>query len=211
MTIYQPYVYIIRWTNANKGYIGVRYAKGCHPSDLFVSYHTSSKAVKQLISEIGLPDQVKIFPYSDKETALLMEEKFQRRFRVLESDYWFNKNINGKYFHNYNMTSEHKIKISNSMKGRKFSETHKQNISESKKGKGNPQCEVTKIKISETLSNRNLSQTHKQNISKARKGIRLSEETKKKMSVNNTGKTLSEETRNKISESMRNKHLNKGK
>lgn len=134
MTIYQPYVYIIRWTRVNKGYIGVRFAKNCCPSDLFVSYFTSSKTVKQLISEVGLPDQIKIFRYADKKTALRMEEKFQQRFRVLESDYWLNRAISGTRFH-VDMTEKHKKKISKANLGKPVDPETRKKLSLATEGK----------------------------------------------------------------------------
>ena len=46
-----PYTYLIGWSNLNKFYYGVRYGKGCHPSDLWVKYFGSRNAeVKQKIS-----------------------------------------------------------------------------------------------------------------------------------------------------------------
>jgi hypothetical protein len=41
-------------------YYGVRYAKDCHPSDLFVTYFTSSEYVADHIKENGLPDIIEV-------------------------------------------------------------------------------------------------------------------------------------------------------
>lgn len=53
---YIPYVYIV-WSRTTKQYyIGVRYAKGCHPSDLWQKYFTSSSLIHRLIEQFGLND-----------------------------------------------------------------------------------------------------------------------------------------------------------
>lgn len=46
-----PFVYIIRDTSNNKKYAGVKFSKGCKPSDILTSYFTSSKVVKSLIKQ----------------------------------------------------------------------------------------------------------------------------------------------------------------
>ena len=62
-----PYTYLIGWSKLDKWYYGVKFAKGCHPAELFnmgVSkkrrYETSSKVVHGLILENGLPDIIQI-------------------------------------------------------------------------------------------------------------------------------------------------------
>ena len=55
-----PYTYLIGWSKLNKYYYGVRYAKNCHPSDLWTKYFTSSKYVKQFREENGEPDIIEI-------------------------------------------------------------------------------------------------------------------------------------------------------
>jgi len=54
------YTYCIGWTVNNVSYYGVRYAKNCHPSDLWVTYFTSSKFVKIHRENYGEPDIIKI-------------------------------------------------------------------------------------------------------------------------------------------------------
>jgi len=55
-----PYTYLIGWKTQNKWYYGVRFAKGCHPNDLWNLYKTSSKHVKKMIEENGNPDIIQI-------------------------------------------------------------------------------------------------------------------------------------------------------
>jgi hypothetical protein len=55
-----PYTYRIGWSKTGMNYYGVRYAKDCHPSDLFVTYFTSSEYVADHIKEHGLPDIIEV-------------------------------------------------------------------------------------------------------------------------------------------------------
>jgi hypothetical protein len=55
---YIPYVYLIKNKTTQMKYLGVRYAKGCHPIDLWNTYFTSSKLVHRLINEFGKDDWI---------------------------------------------------------------------------------------------------------------------------------------------------------
>lgn len=77
--MYIPYVYIIKNKTTQLKYLGVRYAKNCHPNDFWVTYFTSSKLVKKLIDLYGKEDfYIKIlhkFP-NDPEKAVLKEAHY---------------------------------------------------------------------------------------------------------------------------------------
>jgi hypothetical protein len=77
-------------------YYGVRYGKGCHPTDLFVTYFTSSDYVTDYIKEHGMPDIVevrKIFTGKDRRRkATLHESKVLKRMNVLFREDYLNKN-----------------------------------------------------------------------------------------------------------------------
>ncbi len=76
---YIPYVYLLVNKTTNLKYLGVRYARGCNPSDFWVEYFTSSSSVKSLIKEFGENDfYFKIlhtFP-NDPEGAILKEAQY---------------------------------------------------------------------------------------------------------------------------------------
>ena len=55
-----PYTYVIGWSTLGKWYYGCRYAKKCDPAELWVSYHTSSKYVKEMRKNFGEPDIVEV-------------------------------------------------------------------------------------------------------------------------------------------------------
>ncbi len=98
MTIYKPYTYLIGWSNLNKYYYGVRYAKGCNPDDLWKKYFTSSSYVSQLREDMGEPDIIKIRKTFDSaEKACLWEQKVLKKLKVWENQKWINKGYHGLY------------------------------------------------------------------------------------------------------------------
>ena len=136
MNIYQPYTYHIAWTSINKHYYGVRFAKGCHPSDLWVNYFTSSKLVKEYRSRYGEPDIIEIRKVFDNaNNAKIWESKVLRKLNVLKSDKWLNANIGGKQFIITSHSEETKKKMSENNFSKRL-EGRKQ-ISERQKGSNN--------------------------------------------------------------------------
>ena len=76
---YIPYVYFVKHRSTGLKYIGVRYARGCNPSDFWVSYFTSSKSIHKLIKRFGKDDFsfriIHKFP-NEPEKAILREAKY---------------------------------------------------------------------------------------------------------------------------------------
>lgn len=97
MTIYTntPYTYRIGWSKTGMNYYGVRYAADCHPSDLFVSYFTSSEYVAQYIKEHGNPDIIEVrrtFTGEERvNKAILHEQKVLQRIGVVGRQDYLNK------------------------------------------------------------------------------------------------------------------------
>lgn len=89
-----PYTYLLYWEDGIK-YYGVRYAQKCHPSDLLVSYFSSSKYVKEKIKHDGLPRAKihKIFP-GNKQAAILYETRVLRILKCAERHDYLNKTYN---------------------------------------------------------------------------------------------------------------------
>jgi hypothetical protein len=75
--------------------VGARWAKNCHPSDLFVTYFTSSKYVAAYIKEHGLPDIVEVtqsFTGQDsKQKVRLTEAEELVRLDAVNRDDYLNK------------------------------------------------------------------------------------------------------------------------
>jgi general stress protein YciG len=74
-----PYVYIVKNKTTGLKYLGVRYAKSCHPDDLWKTYFTSSSLIKTLINAYGKEDfYVKVlhkYP-NEPDQAILREAKY---------------------------------------------------------------------------------------------------------------------------------------
>lgn len=94
MSIYltTPYTYYIEWSVTGMKYYGVRYANGCHPSDFWVTYFTSSKYVAQYVLENGSPDIIKInHTFLDKVAAISWEHRVLKRLKVIHRADYLNK------------------------------------------------------------------------------------------------------------------------
>ena len=136
MNIYQPYTYRIAWSNLNKHYYGVRYAKNCNPNDLWKIYFTSSKIVKQYREKYGEPDVVEIRKIFDcPHKAKIWENKVLKRLKVLDNNKWINENISGDQYiiKKHSDDTKRKMSINNASKR----EEMKQLISQRQKGNKN--------------------------------------------------------------------------
>lgn len=93
------------------------------------------------------------------------------------------------YLYRKHHSIESKIKMSESHKGKKLTNQHKQNISNG--CMGNSHTKETKMKISKSKIGKKLSKEHKQKIGESSKGRKHSEVTKKKLSECNLGENNS--------------------
>lgn len=79
--MHTPYVYSLHHVLTGMRYIGVRYASGCHPDDLWVTYFSSSKMVKSLIRVFGVDgwerDILGEFPNSPVSAILYEASMFE--------------------------------------------------------------------------------------------------------------------------------------
>lgn len=113
-----PYTYLITFKETKQKYYGVRYAKNCHPSDLWNTYFTSSKVVQVLLTQYGpsafTVEIRKVF--QTQEAACKWENKVLRRLKVhLREDYL---NICHNYtFSMYNPEVAQKVKQKNVASG----------------------------------------------------------------------------------------------
>ena len=90
-----PYTYRITSKTTGQHYYGVRYRKGCNPSDFWVDYFTSSKRVHALIEQYGKDDFItqirNTFP--NGKDALAWEAKVLSKLNATERDDWLNDAI----------------------------------------------------------------------------------------------------------------------
>lgn len=87
-----PYTYLLRCKLDGRCYYGVRYSKKCHPNDLFVTYFSSSKAIKQLIAEHGpeIFEATVRRTFSSVDEARRWEHKVLRRINAANHQSFFN-------------------------------------------------------------------------------------------------------------------------
>lgn len=205
MTTYQPYTYLIGWSQLDKWYYGVRYAKRCSPSDFWVSYFTSSKIVSKYRKLHGEPDVLSIRKtFSDAQTAKVWEHQVLRRLECAKSSKWLNQSNSGENFVLFERTEAHKLKISAALKGKKKTEEHCKNLSKSQRGKtahnkgkvgymaGKKLSEEAKLKISQSKigKNRKMTEEWRQNLRDAltkTKGLKKPESMRKKLGESRRG------------------------
>lgn len=84
MTSKNCYVYFIAWSKLNLWYYGRRTAKNCDPSDLFISYFTSSKYVAQTRKLYGEPDIIQVRRQfgNDQNACINWEDRVLRKMKV---------------------------------------------------------------------------------------------------------------------------------
>lgn len=92
-----PYTYCITHKPTKKRYYGVRYQRGCEPSDLWNKYFTSSSEVQFLIEQDGISSfEIEIRrTFDTEEQARDWEYRVLSRLKVAQNDNWLNKS-NGK-------------------------------------------------------------------------------------------------------------------
>lgn len=153
MSIYQPFTYLITHIPSGKRYYGVRYRKGCHPSEIGTKYFSSSKIIKKMIAEEGLSNfkfEVRR-TFDTAEAARKWEHKVLTRLKVGKNDDWFNMNQtetprgDGSHWRGRKRSISNKNKISVIHKGKPKSLEHKQKLSASLKGR--PLSSSTKEKM----------------------------------------------------------------
>lgn len=203
-----------------------RYYVGCHWGREDDGYICSSNWMRDAYRR--RPEDFKrriIKTNMDNKRDMLLEE--QRYFKMIKPEElkikYYNLCINFEHWLSKDDMQVLTIrqKISNSTKGRTFSEETRQKLREAHKGKlhgplpietrnkmresrkGKSPSEETKRKISQTLIGQSFSEERKEKISISNKGHKHSENAKKQMSETHTGKKHSAETRRKMSESAR--------
>lgn len=165
-----PYTYLIGWTDLKVFYYGVQFGKYRNPDNLWKTYFTSSKHVKNFRKIHGEPNLIQIRRiFSSSEKAREWETKVIRKMNMVKSSEWLNKTDNtGKFYTEGKQPPRSKElieRIAAKHRGKKLTEAHKETLR-----KGFQEYKSTTKHI----------------------------EAVKKASISNTGKKMSEEKRQNL-------------
>jgi hypothetical protein len=141
----EAYTYVVFCIPTNQYYYGVRWGNKISPKeDLWIKYFTSSKLVKQLISEHGV-DSFKTSVrkvFSSKDEAISWEESVLKRLKVLKNpSLWLNRCISKAIRYDIHprkglsQSESTKVKIANTLQGRTLDADVKLKMSIARKGK----------------------------------------------------------------------------
>lgn len=202
MTI--PYTYLIGWSSHRKFYYGVRYRAGCSPSDLWITYFTSSRTVARLRVKWGEPDVIQVRRiFKSPRSAYLWETKVLRRITI-SKPHWLNHTTNqnrpptlcpGAVL-GRPQSVEHKQAISKALKGRRRSPTHNLNHASSvaARSEETKQLMISRMKSAHANRDPEAQAARSNRIRQRRQGSTASEQTRKKMSLSRSGRVQSPET-----------------
>lgn len=177
MPIYtRPFTYLIGWTSHKTFYYGVRYAKGCQPECLWVSYFTSSRFVKEFREAHGEPDIIEVRRvFEGVDEARSWEHKVLKRLKASKRSDFLNRtdkpapSTQGYKFDPQVVELRNK-KVSSALLG------HKQSVETCKKKSdshlGVKFSDEHRISISKTRLGMKFSEEHKSNISKSQTGTK---------------------------------------
>lgn len=117
-----PFSYYLYHVPTQKHYYGVRYSNNSDPTELWRTYFSSSKIVKQLIVEYGASSFIAEVrrTFETPADALLWEQKVLRRLDAASREDWLNRHNGGKRFRGpINHTEKVKDRIRKKIKGTK--------------------------------------------------------------------------------------------
>jgi|WetSurMetagenome_2_1015567.scaffolds.fasta_scaffold35335_2 hypothetical protein len=145
--------------------------KNLHFQNAFKKYKEENFIFEEILSVLN------------KEDLGKYEQFFIKEYKTYIPDYGYNKTLGGEGF---SPTEEIRKKISDSHKGKKHSEEHKNKISLANRKRKH--TEETKRKIGDSHKGRKFTESHVENMRKVRKGKKMLQSTKDKISSATRGK-----------------------
>lgn len=145
-----PSPILFGWSWLDTWYYGVRYARGCHPNDLWTTYFTSSKYVKVFREKNGDPDVIEVRQTFPTDTlAREWEYKVLRRLNAIHNERWLNKTDNKSIPPPYGNTwNKGKIKTEETLKKMRLANLGKSLSEKTKQKLRKPKSEETRKKMS---------------------------------------------------------------
>ena len=192
-----PYTYLVKHIPSSRVYYGVRFAKNCVPDDLFVTYFTSSKEIKQLIKNDGINAfEVEIRQtFTDSMKARMWELKVLQRMNVIHNPKFINKTDNTSIILppgspsprlGITLSQNTRDKISCTKLGVKLTDEHKTKLKIARaKQVRSPMSAQQKLKISNTKLTSNYVdtiETRNKKSESAKNRPTITSETRKKLS-----------------------------
>lgn len=167
-----PYTYLIGWVQQDKWYYGVRYSKTCHPDDLWKTYFTSSKLVKEFREIYGEPTVIQVRKtFTDALSAREWESKVLIRMNAVKSDKFLNQSYScGKFY----CTAEQYAKRPAGRKRKPLTEEHRKRLSEVRRGRRKTQKHKDAIAAALTGKTRPIEVRQKMSETRKQKGIKSS-------------------------------------
>ena len=161
---------------------------GCKRIHNAIMYHGKENFDVEIIRYPGISPE-----------ALKAVEKWKIRQLKTKKPYGYNLTDGGDGTSGYEYTEEHRQNLSESHKGKTLSEEHRRNISEG--NKGHVVSEETKQKIAESNTGNTHTEETCRKLSVSLTGRTLSDEHKQNISKGNKGKTMSDDTKHQMSKS----------
>lgn len=119
-----PYTYVLKFIPTGQLYYGVRFREHCHPSELLVTYFSSSKIIKRLIQDNGVASfELQIRQtFINKKLARDWEQRFLLKVNAARNPRFINQSNNmkgilrdiGTYSWYYNPATGEKLLLKNS-------------------------------------------------------------------------------------------------
>lgn len=224
---FEPFVYLIGWSHLNKFYIGSSYgiAKNSHPAQLWITYFTSSKSVKEFRILNGEPDIIRVEKtFTNAIECRTYEAKLNYRMNVVKDGRFLNKTYGNKRLLNIGHSEETKEKMRIAALNRseeikeKMRLSYKNTTEETREKmrqkmriawtKRPPMSEETREKI--RIAGLNRAPHSKETREKLRIAASnrkpITEETREKLRISHLNKIQSEETKEKRKNTWKLKH-----
>lgn len=168
-SIYKPFTYHIYCIPTGEHYYGVRWEQNCYPDQLWTTYFTSSKLVKDRIKTYGKQSFLVTIrkTFSSAEDAVKWESKVLRRIDAKNRTNWLNQHNNSPEFRCKGHTKESNLKNRLAHLGKKRK----------------PFTDIQKRNMSQALKNITKTTEHKQKIAESCKGRIFSEDHKRNMAI----------------------------
>jgi hypothetical protein len=169
-----PYTYVVLCILTGRRYYGVAFRKDCRPSDLWIRYFTSCKAIKYDLKIYGISafkvEIRKIFDCPNK--ARDWERRVLQKLKI-PNHKWYNKSVSA--------APESKVGILNPMYGKHFSPESRLKISVRLKGK--PHSVEHTAKVADKHRGKKLSENHVNRLQSSWRGKHHSRESKEKIAL----------------------------